>query len=43
LPNRIKEILENTLTEGYSLVKELKKDLFEVFQQLSEEPHHEAI
>jgi serine/threonine protein kinase len=34
LPNRIKEILEQTLSEGYSQVKDLRKDLVEVFEQL---------
>lgn len=34
LPNRLKEIIEKTLTEGYSQVRELRQDLYEIYQQL---------
>jgi serine/threonine protein kinase len=34
LPNRIKEILEKSLAEGYSQARDLRSDLYEVFQQL---------
>jgi hypothetical protein len=36
LPVRVKEILEKTLGEGYSYVKDLRQDLFQIFQQLNE-------
>jgi serine/threonine protein kinase len=36
LPNHVKEILAQALTEGYTQVRDLRRDLFEVFQQLPE-------
>jgi hypothetical protein len=36
LPNRLKEILESALTEGYDSVRSLRQDLMEVYQQLPE-------
>jgi hypothetical protein len=36
LPNQVKEILERALVEGYSQAKDLRKDLYEVYQQLAE-------
>jgi serine/threonine protein kinase len=36
LPNQVKVILEKALGEGYSSVKDLRQDLFEVYQQLPE-------
>ena len=38
LPNRIKEILEKVLSEGYTNIRELRQDLYQVFQQFSEAP-----
>lgn len=34
LPNRVKEILDAALTEGYSSARELRQDLLEVYEQL---------
>lgn len=34
LPNRVKEILENALAEEYSSARELRQDLFEVYEQM---------
>lgn len=36
LPNRLKEILESALTEGYDSVRLLRRDLFEVYEQIPE-------
>lgn len=36
LPNRVKEILEKVLGEGYQTIRELRQDLVEVFEQLPE-------
>ena len=34
LPNRVKEILENALNQGYSYARDLKKDLSELLDQM---------
>jgi hypothetical protein len=36
LPNRVKEILENALAETYIQPKDLRQDLYQVYQQLTE-------
>jgi hypothetical protein len=36
LPNRVKEILEKVLGEGYATIRDLRQDLVEVFEQLPE-------
>lgn len=35
LPNRIKEIIEQALTQGYTLVRDLQADLTEVYERLT--------
>ncbi len=35
LPNRVKEIIEQVLTQGYTLVRDLQADLTEVYERLS--------
>jgi hypothetical protein len=36
LPNRVKEIIEGVLTEGYTSVKDLRQDLFTIYSQIPE-------
>lgn len=35
LPQRVKEIVEQTLGEGFTYVKDLRQDLYQVFQQVT--------
>ena len=35
LPNRIKEILEKVLNQGYTQVRDLRQDLIQIYQQVS--------
>jgi len=35
LPNRVKEIIEQVLTQGYTLVRDLQADLTEVYERLT--------
>jgi serine/threonine protein kinase len=35
LPNRIKEILEKVLSEGYASIRDLRQDLYQVYEQIA--------
>ena len=38
LPNRVKEILEQALTQGYAHFKDLRQDLAKLYEQMPGEP-----
>ena len=35
LPNQLRSILEKTLNQGYTQVRQIRQDLLEIYQQLS--------